>query len=328
MNEKALGVLEQYGLEPVKSVRARGGMIVTTKDGIRLLYECGKSDGYYERESRITDSLEKTGFKYVDTYVKTLDGGLFAQDAQGRRYILKNWFDGRECDVKSVSDVIEAVRLLSRLHIKFGEMEKSEELLKYNNTSDLRMKFDKHTKEMRMVGNYLKSKKNKNDFEMLVRKSLAPFHEEALRAIELLEGTDYGSRLSEARTSLELCHGNYNYHNVLLTNRGNAVINFDHCCVDCRVIDLYQFMRKLLEKNSWDIKLGHTVLEAYDSVYPLGATDRAVLEVNFVYPEKFWKIVNFYHSSNKSWIPRKSLEKLESVLEQNEARQNFVQSLH
>lgn len=328
MNEKALGVLEQYGLETIKSVRARGGIIVTTRDGIKLLYECNKSEGYYERESKITNSLEAAGFKYIDTYVQTLDGGLFAQDAQGRRYILKNWFDGRECDVKSVNDIIEAVRQLAKLHMKFDEMEKCEEILRYNNTSDLRMKFDKHTKEMRMVGNYLKSKKNKNDFEMLIRKSLVPFHEEALKAIELLEETDYGSRLEKARTSLELCHGNYNYHNVLLSDRGNAVINFDHCCVDCRITDLYQFMRKLLEKNDWDIKLGHMALEAYNSVYAIDETDRKILKVNFVYPEKFWKIINFYHSSNKSWIPRKSMEKLESVIAQNGMRQNFVQSLH
>lgn len=328
MNEKALGVLEQYGIEPVKSVRARGGIIVTAGNGVKLLYECTKSDGYYERENRITKSLEAAGFRYIDTYVPTLDKSLFAHDSQGHRYILKNWFDAGECDVKSVSDIIEAVRLLAKLHIKFGEMEKCEELLRYNNTSDLRMKFDKHTKEMRMVGNYLKAKKNKNDFEMLVRKSLIPFHEEALKAIELLEGTDYGRRLEEARTSLELCHGNYNYHNVLLSDRGNAVTNFDHCCVDCRITDLYQFMRKLLEKNDWDIRLGHTVLDAYDSVFPIDETDKKILEVNFVYPEKFWKIVNFYHSSNKSWIPRKSLEKLESVIAQNDMRQNFVQSLH
>lgn len=328
MNEKALVVLEQYGLEALKSARARGGIVAATGDGIKLLYECTKSDGFYEREDRITKSLEMTGFRYIDTYVNTLEGSLFAQDTQGRRYVLKNWFDGKECDVKNVDNITEAARLLAKLHIKLDEMEKCEELIRYNNASDLRMKFDKHTKEMRMVGNYLKTKKNKNDFEMLIRKVLVPFHEEALEAIELLEGTDYGKRLEKARTSLELCHGSYNYHNVLLSNRGNAVTNFEHCCVDCQISDLYQFMRKLLEKNEWDVSLGHMILEAYDSVRTIGETDRKLLEINFMYPEKFWKIINFYHSSNKSWIPRKSFEKLENVIAQNDIRQKFVQSLH
>lgn len=328
MNEKALTVLEQYGLEAKKSMRARGGLIAVTDKGLKLLYECNKSDGFYERECMITRSLAMTGFEYIDTYVCTLGGGLFSQDAQGRKYILKNWFDGRECDVRNTANILEAVKLLANLHIKFGEMEKCDDLLHYNNASDLRMKFDKHTKEMRMVGNYLKNKKNKNDFEILMRKALIPFHEEALRAIELLEEVDYGSRLEEARTSLELCHGSYNYHNVLLSDRGSAVTNFDRCCVDCRITDVYKFMRKLLEKNNWDVKLGHSMLEAYDMIYPISDTDRKILEVNFVYPEKFWKIINFYHNSNKSWIPRKSFEKLENVIEQNAMRQNFVQTLH
>ena len=328
MNEKALSVIGQYGLEVRKSVRTRGGIAVLTDDGYKLLYECTRSDSYYERENMITAGIKRTGFEYIDTYVMTAEGTLFSQDAQGRKYILKDWFDAQECDIRNETHVAMAAGTLAVLHGHMMNMDKCEHELKYNNATDMRMKFDKHTKEMRMVGNYLKGKKNKNEFEMLMRRSLMTFHEEALIAAQELEEIDYGSRIEKARTSYEMCHGSYNYHNVLFTDRGCAVTGFEHCCVDCQINDLYQFMRKLLEKNGWDARAGHSVIEAYSEVRPVSDDDMKLLRINFLYPEKFWKVINFYNNSNKSWIPRKSIEKLEGVLAQNDARKAFIETLH
>ena len=307
MNEKALSVIGQYGLEVRKSVRTRGGIAVLTDDGYKLLYECTRSDSYYERENMITAGIKRTGFEYIDTYVMTAEGTLFSQDAQGRKYILKDWFDAQECDIRNETHVAMAAGTLAVLHGHMMNMDKCEHELKYNNATDMRMKFDKHTKEMRMVGNYLKGKKNKNEFEMLMRRSLMTFHEEALIAAQELEEMDYGSRIEKARTSYEMCHGSYNYHNVLFTDRGCAVTGFEHCCVDCQINDLYQFMRKLLEKNGWEARAGHSVIEAYSEVRPVSDDDMKLLRINFLYPEKFWKVINFYNNSNKSWIPRKSI---------------------
>lgn len=328
MNEKALSVIGRYGLEVRKSVRARGGIAVLTDNGYKLLYECTRSDSYYERENMITAGIKRTGFEYIDTYVMTTEGTLFSQDAQGRKYILKDWFDAQECDIRNEIHVAMAAKTLAVLHGHMMNMDKCEHELKYNNATDMRMKFDKHTKEMRMVGNYLKGKKNKNEFEMLMRRSLMTFHEEALAAAQELEEMDYGSRIEKARTSYEMCHGSYNYHNVLFTDRGCAVTGFEHCCVDCQINDLYQFMRKLLEKNGWDARAGHSVIEAYSEVRPVSDDDMKLLRINFLYPEKFWKVINFYNNSNKSWIPRKSIEKLEGVLAQNDARRAFIETLH
>lgn len=328
MNEKALSVIGQYGLEVRKSVRTRGGIAVLTDDGYKLLYECTRSDSYYERENMITAGIKRTGFEYIDTYVMTAEGTLFSQDAQGRKYILKDWFDAQECDIRNETHVAMAAGTLAVLHGHMMNMDKCEHELKYNNATDMRMKFDKHTKEMRMVGNYLKGKKNKNEFEMLMRRSLMTFHEEALIAAQELEEMDYGSRIEKSRTSYEMCHGSYNYHNVLFTDRGCAVTGFEHCCVDCQINDLYQFMRKLLEKNGWDARAGHSVIEAYSEVRPVSDDDMKLLRINFLYPEKFWKVINFYNNSNKSWIPRKSIEKLEGVLAQNDARRAFIETLH
>lgn len=65
----------------------------------------------------MTKAVSDAGFENVDTYVRNQDGELFTVGDDGHRYVMKNWFGGRECDVKSVNDVMEAVRTLARLHI-------------------------------------------------------------------------------------------------------------------------------------------------------------------------------------------------------------------
>ena len=77
-----------------------------------------------------------------------------------------------------------------------------------------------------------------------------------------------------------------------------------------------------------DISKDMSIIEAYSEVRPVSDDDMKLLRINFLYPEKFWKVINFYNNSNKSWIPRKSIEKLEGVLAQNDARRAFIETLH
>lgn len=39
---------------------------------------------------------------------------------------------------------------------------------------------------------------------------------------------------------------------------------------------------------------------------------------------KFWKIVNFYYNARKVWTPDKNIEKLNTLMEQEQQKQNFL----
>ena len=122
-------------------------------------------------------------------------------------------------------------------------------------------------------------------------------------------------------------HGSYNYHNIIFSNGNTAVTNFDKYKNECQISDLYQFMRKILEKYDWDIQTAYKMMEEYDKIKPVSDTERALLAALFAFPEKFWKVMNYYFNSNKAWIPPKTKEKLEKVVQQNEKRQKFLETL-
>lgn len=59
----------------------------------------------------------------------------------------------------------------------------------------------------------------------------------------------------------------------------------------------------------------------------ISETEMEYLVLKFKYPEKYWKMLNHYNNNNKAWIPDKDINKLKSVINQYEKRQDFVNSL-
>ena len=86
-------------------------------------------------------------------------------------------------------------------------------------------------------------------------------------------------------------------------------------------------MRKVLEKNDWNIDLGIRLLESYQKVQTITEEEMMQLYYRFDYPEKFWKIVNYYYNSGKSFISCRNMEKLDKLLKNQEVQLKFMNRL-
>ena len=82
-----------------------------------------------------------------------------------------------------------------------------------------------------------------------------------------------------------------------------------------------------MEKNKWDARLGKEMLAEYEKIRPISEVERQYLIIMLAYPEKFWKIANTYFRSRKSWIPSKSVEKLQLATRQVEEKKQFLQTV-
>jgi len=86
-------------------------------------------------------------------------------------------------------------------------------------------------------------------------------------------------------------------------------------------------MRKVMEKNDWDIDIGSMILDNYTRVLPIDKDELKLLYVLLLYPEKFWKITNFYYNGKKSWVPQRNIQKLIGIQEQMEMKKQFLDCL-
>ena len=123
------------------------------------------------------------------------------------------------------------------------------------------------------------------------------------------------------------CHGDFNQHNLIFSRQGTAIVRFENFSYDIRVSDLANFVRKMMEKNNWNTGLGMDLIRAYDSIRKMTEQEFKYLYFYLAYPEKFWKIANHYNNSHKAWLSGRNIEKLEKVIEQETAREQFLQIL-
>lgn len=320
MNEKYTEVLEQYELELFSARRGRGAWICETDQGLKLVREYKGTVKRLEFEEYVLTFVQENGYPLVDRYVRNKEGCLVSLAEDGTRFIVKDWFSERECNLKDPADVLKAVEQLAGLHKVMRKIGFEEE---WNMGSILAepagKEMARHNREMRRAKNFIREKRRKNEFELCITGSFNHFYEqaeEACRGMEYLEKTE--------KEELFLSHGEVNQHHVLMAPQGIAFIEFNKLHFGLQIEDLYHFMRKALEKHNWNENLGLSVLEAYDKVLSIGRSDRKRLYYLLLYPEKYWKQINFYYNGNKAWIPVKNVEKLKNLEEQEENKEKFL----
>ena len=116
MSEKSTSVLEQYDFQLIRSIRGRGAILCETDKGLMLLREYSGSVLRLMIEDEVLNGLKKVGGS-VDWYVKNQAGQVLSIDSDGTKYVLKSWFDAKECDVRNITEILAAVRALAELHL-------------------------------------------------------------------------------------------------------------------------------------------------------------------------------------------------------------------
>ena len=380
MSERGCGVLEQYGLEVMKTWRTRGAFLCETSQGLKLLKEWTGSDKRIQLEYEVLSSLSELGLQ-VDCCIRNEEGSLVSVDEDQTRYVLRDWYEGRECSTRETGEILASAKLLAKLHQALRRLDtegllerKREELQREQRERERRRELEaaqvaereqqdvqaaaqgqegrkvereegnlrtvmgeapdvskertesfaemlvRHNRELKRTRSFVKARKKKTDFELVVIGGFEKFYRQAEEAADLAEALPI-------LPASWWCHGEYSHHHVLLGDGTLAVTDFSKLRRGIQASDLYYFMRKILEKHRWNLKLGRRLLDTYTAVLPLAGEEWKYLYILFLYPEKYWKQMNYYVNSNKALIPARNVDKLRVLENQFEARALFLEEL-
>lgn len=358
MEDRSQEALKRYSLKVYNIYRARGAFLLETDCGLKLFkcFEGSRNRALFEH--KVKEHLFQNGFHNTDLFVKTIEDDIISEDSLGNQYIMKNWFWGEECNLKELSQIEASSTNLAKLHCILQKVDFTREQLEYNISDDLTETFDRRNRELKRVKAYIREKRQKNEFEISYLNYYEPFYKQGLLAAQRLEKSLYPSLLAESIQQQRVCHGNYTYHNIImLKNKTEAIskayvppgwinkqpisitdlagcstsmmatTSFEKSYIGLQISDLYQFVRKVMEKNDWDILYGSNMIEAYDKIKPISKAELNILYLLLLYPEKFWKITNFYYNGKKSWVSGRNIQKLNSIGEQNPKKEMFLQKL-
>lgn len=331
VNDRDAEVLEQYELKVLNIYRGRVALICETDQGLKIVKELTTSKQKVEFEDQVLNRIKNTGNPMADYFVRNKENEIVSVGKNNTSYVIKDWYAGRECDLRKEEEISFAVKNLALLHnilrddirnclvLRKGILPLYREGLGYV--------YERHNRELKKVRRYIREKRKKSNFELCLMSKYDDFVSQGQEVLKKLQMSSYKSLWEESMSQGHIIHGDYNYHNILIVDKRAAITNFERCSMGIQIGDLYQFMRKVLEKQNWNKKIGFRMLEAYQELKPITYKELESLYLQLSYPEKFWKIVNHYYNSNKSWISGKSIEKLETLVSQNDAKEEFLEAL-
>ena len=325
MNDRSVGLFDNYEIEVNRTWKGRGAILCESDKGLLILKEYNGPVNKIFFQDTLLKHIREAGFPLVESILRTKEDELIVYDQDQIPYIVKSYFEGKECNNRDNEECAQAVRVLARLH-------NCADLSEWENLSSqpvfhIEKEYEKHNKELKKVRRFLREKSQKTAFEIYLIEHYDYFFDRALQVTEEMRYYMKERKSANLEEFPIVCQGDYQYHNIIRTSAGMALINFEKCIRDNPVRDLYLFMRKLLEKNNWSQTLGDILICSYDEEKTLSEEDYMQLYYRFAYPEKFWKIVNFYYNSGKAWIPGRNMEKLEKLFAQDKEKQDFLEAI-
>lgn len=333
MYDRDTAMLEKYDLT-VKNIRkVRGGWLCIAQEGLFLWKESRSGEERLNLEDEICRRVGEKGISHIwncaggsdalrmDRFVRNQDGLLLTEDDYGRKFVLKEWTEGRECDVKNAEDLRNGARAAACMHQILRAVKAEIEKAALAVQEPYEELWNRRRKEIARVQAYVRKRRNKNPFEQLIMKETPYYAGQAQKALELL------GQLSK-KMEPQICHGDFHYHNLIYGRQENWICQSSRFHLGYQIADFYLFLRKCMEKQGWNWQLAKDLLNLYCRCCPVTGEDLQLLYCLFLFPEKYWKQMNFYVQSNKAWMPEKNIVKLKNLVSQEERRQRFLEDLY
>lgn len=319
MADKMAEVYDAYDVDVLQTSRGRGAIILRTSQGTRQLRPVDVNESRIEAEYRFKEMLAECGYENTDRCVRNKENELLTYDRYGTAYVMRYYYEGRECSTENKTEIIKAVENLALLHKACRQAWcVTENDVHIRQTCD----FKKRNQELKRVRNFISRCKTRRQFEQTYVDVFDKYYSLALECEK-----KYGTiNITEDSIHLGYCHGMYNNHSIIINEEQSDIYttSFDKFYVGNQLADLYHFARKMVEKNDYSIELLVEILNEYNKYCPLDRQDYEYIYILFSYPEKFYKVSNQYMNSSKSWISPKMLDKLNRIIENDEKKQKLL----
>jgi len=269
------------------------------------------------------EHLVNNGFTGVDRYIVTQTGepGFWCGDFL---YVMTDYIEGRESCFDDDEDLGKAAEALAAMHRASAGYVPPEGSRARDDLGRLPAYFSKRLNDIRKMRK--QARKGKSRFDHLFLQYADYFIGMGENAMERLSSSSYDALVDRTRNERTFCHHDYTHHNILLDGRRVTITNFDYCCFELRAYDIANLIRRKMRRCSWDISKAELIAEAYNKISPLCREEFEIVGIMLEFPQKFWRVVNRYYNSRRSWSEKVFMGRLEEVIEETRPLEVFLKA--
>lgn len=183
MNEIDMDILSKYDLDIKKTYKGRGAVIINSDSKAYKLVPYNKTLCRLQFVNEMLKHIKKQGFENVDVVIENKEGELISTNEFQESYIVKEWYEGVECDVRNSKNVLYGIETLALLHTQMKECS-----MDYNGvlpeTPSFIYEYDRHIKELKKIRAFMRGRNRKSSFEYDALLHFDEYYDIALRAKE------------------------------------------------------------------------------------------------------------------------------------------------
>lgn len=322
MHELEKELQENYNIKVNSISNYRDMFIANTDNGKRLIKISNLRPDRITFIAEVKEHLFDNGFKNIDRniYTNTNKPCITFRD---QSIYMCSFVDGRECNLDSREETIKCARLLAKLHKASKGCICSEDSNPRSELGRLPGCYRKRLDEIKKLKK--NAIKGKMRFDTLMCKYVDYFYDLGERAIGMLDTSDYYELVEDAEKIRNVSHHDFNHHNIFVQNDEMYLINFEYCCYDLKIYDLVNLLRRKMRKCEWDIDEAVIILDEYSRIESLCQSELDLMKIMLMFPQKFWRVINKYYNSRKSWSEQNYLNRLQEVIDEIPYLKTFIE---
>mgnify|MGYP000479603509 CR=1 FL=1 len=159
--------------------RGRGALICQTDQGLVLIKEFCGTPKKLEYQACLLSCIGEKSQVLSDEILPNQEGAYISADKDNISYVVKRWYEGKECDTRSEGDIYRGITAMADLH-RVMQLPVQAHYVRQPLTTE----FARHNAELRKIRKFVSAKRKKNEFELAFLDTIRRFlghGEEALK---------------------------------------------------------------------------------------------------------------------------------------------------
>ena len=324
MEKLSPAVLEAYGIHSRSIKKEKGHYLCDTASGLLKVHTTPEPVWDIERQHQIKEHLAANGFPHTDRYKLTQTGQPYALIGRETYVVTTQPRVQRETDLENETEVLQAVQTLARFHAAAKNI--PQEPTPTPISPPLTEVYTRHIQELAQALKQARRSPRMSDFDVALIKH-APYYNETMQdAIQRLSKTHYAALYVQAVNQNALCHNNLKEENLPTADGVTYIINFSQAAIDLQLCDLAALIRRYAQRSSKALP-ALKLLDAYNNIASLPHAAADILYAQLIFPWAFMKTVTQYYSKKRNWAPNGLISRIDMILEERDAYEQYISVL-
>lgn len=307
---------EKLGVNVYDIIPLRKVFVLFTDKGKKILKSTNSTNERIKFISNALDIIRETD-QCVLQYCNNSQGEKITR-WRGTGYVLLDLIEGREANFTNPIEVEWCTKALANFHrASIGIVDKLDSIeIEENKGKNLIYEQLNNLCIINEIERVVNKFNYKNEFDLLFLENVAKAKNDLNVSINLLTKSSYIDLYKDDNSKV-LCHLDLAHHNFIINDEIVNLIDFDYCNINLKIIDLYNFMSKVIKNIAYDKEMLDNILKTYNSINEISDEEIQVLYALLNYPRDFVDITIDYYLKQKSWDEEVFISRFKDKIENN-----------